>query len=165
MGRRSYQFSLSHLVFFSSPLYSAHDALFNINTAHNRTEKKYTHNTPHSHHHLPPTTTTATTTYPTDFVRITMQKDPIHPTNHILGAGAKAGAVDVAAAASRNSVNGVPIPMGDPHSAEAFRRRSLCSFDQPGVVMTKLPQGKSLFRPSFLPIAPGLGIAACKRGT
>ncbi|CAO3564094.1 unnamed protein product [Mortierella alpina] len=69
-----------------------------------------------------------------------MQKDPIHPANHILGAGAKAGAVDVAAAASRNSVNGVQLPIVDPHSAEAFRRRSLCSFDQPGVVMTKLPQ-------------------------
>ncbi|KAG0213804.1 hypothetical protein BGX28_003478 [Mortierella sp. GBA30] len=67
-----------------------------------------------------------------------MQKDPLPFTNPILGAGARAGAVDVAAAATRISGNGVP--MLDPQSAEAFRRRSLCSIDQPGVVMTRLPQ-------------------------
>ncbi|KAF9581815.1 hypothetical protein BGW38_001039, partial [Lunasporangiospora selenospora] len=76
-----------------------------------------------------------------------MQKDPFQITPApVLGAGAKAGAVDVAAAAVRvatahpTSSNGVHTPMPCLESQSAFRRRSLCSIDQPGVVMTKLPQ-------------------------
>jgi len=85
----------------------------------------------------------------------TMQKDPIQLPSPILGAGAKAGAVDVAAAARRLSGGGaagnsLSIPSIEPQSAEAFRRRSLCSIDQPGVVMTKLPQGKKNNNPSLL---------------
>lgn len=73
-----------------------------------------------------------------------MQKDAIQLTSPILGAGAKAGAVDVAAAATRlgGGGNSLSIPLIEPQSAEAFRRRSLCSIDQPGVVMSKLPQGE-----------------------
>ncbi|KAF9193332.1 hypothetical protein BGZ51_003606 [Haplosporangium sp. Z 767] len=65
-----------------------------------------------------------------------MQENPIPLTNPILGAGAKAGAVDVAAAGTRMVGNGISLES----QSEAFRRRSLCSIDQPGVVMSKLPQ-------------------------
>ncbi|KAG0256507.1 hypothetical protein BG011_004455 [Mortierella polycephala] len=65
-----------------------------------------------------------------------MQKNPIPLTNPILGAGAKAGAVDVAAAGTRMAGNGMSLES----QSEAFRRRSLCSIDQPGAVMSKLPQ-------------------------
>ncbi|KAF9349507.1 hypothetical protein BGX26_012203, partial [Mortierella sp. AD094] len=59
---------------------------------------------------------------------------------------AKVGSIEIAAAVTRVSgpatamSNGIGLSNMDPLTASAYRRRSLCSIDQPGVVMSKLPQ-------------------------
>ena len=74
-----------------------------------------------------------------------MQKDPIQFTNPM--PYVKVGSIDIATAATRIGgpatamSNGIGLSNMDPLTVSAYRRRSLCSIDQPGVVMSKLPQG------------------------
>ncbi|KAF9437406.1 hypothetical protein BGZ76_000829 [Entomortierella beljakovae] len=72
-----------------------------------------------------------------------MQKDPIQISNSM--PYAKASAIDVIGATPRVGSapamsNVIPLSNLDPQAASAYRRRSLCTIDQPGAVMTKLPQ-------------------------
>ncbi|KAI8595606.1 6-phosphofructo-2-kinase-domain-containing protein [Dissophora ornata] len=69
-----------------------------------------------------------------------MQKDPIQLTSPPLGTGARADAININCVGSSVGNGGVALSNMDSETASAYRRRSLCSFDQPGVVMTKLPQ-------------------------
>ncbi|KAK3846776.1 MAG: 6-phosphofructo-2-kinase-domain-containing protein [Linnemannia gamsii] len=91
-----------------------------------------------------------------------MQKDPLPFTSPLLTAGARTdpaslSSATMAAATPRATNNSNNSPLGngvstqtspqatppthaEPFSVSAFRRRSLCSIDQPGVVMTRLPQ-------------------------
>ncbi|KAG0220493.1 6-phosphofructo-2-kinase-domain-containing protein [Mortierella sp. GBAus27b] len=80
-----------------------------------------------------------------------MQKDPIQiaapllrgsKNNSVTGGTpiVRVGSAPSMGALANNHHNSSPLSNCDFDSALAFRRRSLCSIDQPGVVMTKLPQ-------------------------